>query len=51
MLGLTTGAAISAIGIQIIVRDHRELDRLQLAYAYTMAANWTNSRLPALLAT
>jgi Asp-tRNA(Asn)/Glu-tRNA(Gln) amidotransferase A subunit family amidase len=38
------------IGIQIIAPDHRELDCLQLAYAYTMAANWTNSRLPALLA-
>lgn len=38
------------IGVQIIAPDHRELDCLQLAYAYTMAANWTNSRLPPLLA-
>jgi amidase len=37
------------IGIQIIAPDHRELDCLQLAYAYTMAANWTNARLPSLL--
>jgi Asp-tRNA(Asn)/Glu-tRNA(Gln) amidotransferase A subunit family amidase len=38
------------IGVQITAPDHRELDCLQLAYAYTMAANWTNSRLPVLLA-
>jgi amidase len=37
------------IGLQIIAQDHREVDCLQLAYAYTMAANWTNSHLPALL--
>jgi amidase len=37
------------IGIQIIAPNHREIDCLQLGYAYTMAANWTNSRLPSLL--
>jgi amidase len=43
------GSAGLPIGIQIIAPDHRELDCLQLAYAYTMATNWTNSHLPALL--
>jgi amidase len=37
------------IGVQIIAPNHRELDCLQLGYAYTTAANWTNSRLPPLL--
>jgi amidase len=37
------------IGIQIIAPNHRELDCLQLGYAYTTAANWTNARPPALL--
>ena len=43
------GNAGLPIGIQIVAPDHHELDCLQLAYAYTMAANWTNSRLPGLL--
>jgi amidase len=37
------------IGIQIIAPNHREMDCLQLGYAYTTAANWTNTRLPPLL--
>jgi amidase len=37
------------IGIQIIAPNHRELECLRLGYAYTTAANWTNSRLPSLL--
>jgi amidase len=37
------------IGIQIIAPNHREIDCLQLGYAYTTAANWTNRRLPSLL--
>jgi amidase len=37
------------IGIQIIAPNHREIDCLRLGYAYTMAANWTNTRLPSLL--
>ena len=37
------------IGIQIIAPNHREIDCLRLGYAYTTAANWTNSRLPSLL--
>jgi amidase len=43
------GSAGLPIGIQIVAADHGEFDCLQLAYAYTMASNWTNSRLPALL--
>jgi amidase len=38
------------IGIQIIAPNHRELECLALGYAYSMGANWTNTRLPALLA-
>jgi amidase len=37
------------VGLQIIAPDHREVDCLQLAYAYQMATNWTTTRLPALL--
>jgi amidase len=37
------------IGIQIIAPNRRELDCLQLAYAYELATNWTNARLPPLL--
>jgi amidase len=37
------------IGIQIIGPNRRELDCLQLAYAYELATNWTNAHLPALL--
>ena len=37
------------MGIQIIGPSHRDLECLQLAYAYTAAANWTNLRLPPLL--
>jgi amidase len=37
------------IGIQIIAPNHRELECLQLGYAYMTAANWTNTRLPPLL--
>jgi amidase len=37
------------IGIQIIAPNRRELDCLQLGYAYTTAANWTNARPPSLL--
>jgi amidase len=38
------------IGIQIVGPPRRELDCLQLAYAYQLATNWTNARLPSLLA-
>jgi amidase len=38
------------IGIQIIAPNHRELECLALGYAYSTGANWTNTRLPALLA-
>jgi amidase len=37
------------IGIQIIAANRRELDCLQLAYAYEAATNWTNTRPPPLL--
>ena len=37
------------IGIQIIAPNRRELDCLQLAYAYELATNWTNAHLPPLL--
>jgi amidase len=37
------------IGIQIIAPNRRELDCLQLGYAYTMASNWSNTRVPSLL--
>jgi amidase len=37
------------MGIQIIAPNHREIECLQLGYAYTTAANWANSRLPSLL--
>lgn len=37
------------IGIQIVAPVHRELDCLQLAYAYEQATNWTTKRLPPLL--
>jgi amidase len=37
------------IGIQIIGPNRHELDCLQLAYAYELATNWTNTRLPSLL--
>lgn len=43
------GASGLPIGIQIIAPDHRELDCLYLAYAYTIAANWTTSHLSGLL--
>ena len=38
------------MGIQIVAPNRRELDCLALGYAYTTAANWTNTRLPSLLA-
>ena len=38
------------IGIQIVAPNHRELECLALGYAYSTGANWTNTRLPALLA-
>jgi amidase len=38
------------MGIQIVAPNRREIDCLQLGYAYTTAANWTNTRLPPLLA-
>jgi amidase len=38
------------MGIQIVAPNRRELDCLALGYAYTTAANWTNMRLPSLLA-
>jgi amidase len=38
------------IGIQIIAPNRRELDCLQLAYAYELASHWTHTRLPSLLA-
>jgi Asp-tRNA(Asn)/Glu-tRNA(Gln) amidotransferase A subunit family amidase len=37
------------IGIQIIAPMRRDLDCLQLAYAYELATNWSNARLPSLL--
>ncbi len=37
------------IGIQIVCAHRRELDCLQLAYAYELATNWTNAHLPSLL--
>lgn len=43
------GASGLPIGIQIVAPVHRELDCLALAHAYTVAASWTTSRLPALL--
>ena len=43
------GAQNLPIGFQIIALNHRELDCLRLGYAYTTAANWTNSHLPPLL--
>ncbi|MGA2952900.1 MAG: amidase [Caulobacteraceae bacterium] len=38
------------MGLQIIAPVHRELDCLQLAYAYEQATQWTSKRPPALLA-
>ena len=38
-----------AIGIQIVAPIRKELARLQLAYAYELAANWTSMHLPPLL--
>jgi amidase len=38
------------MGLQIVAPDRRELECLQLAYAYGMAASRTTARLPALLA-
>jgi amidase len=38
------------MGIQIVAPNRRELDCLALGYAYTTAANWTQTRLPSLLA-
>jgi len=43
------GARNLPMGIQIIAANRRELDCLQLGYAYTTAANWSNARLPGLL--
>jgi Asp-tRNA(Asn)/Glu-tRNA(Gln) amidotransferase A subunit family amidase len=43
------GDSTLPIGIQIIGPSHRDLECLQLAYAYTAAANWTNLRFPSLL--
>ena len=43
------GARNLPMGIQIVAANRRELDCLQLGYAYTMAANWSNARLPGLL--
>ncbi|HVO45764.1 MAG TPA: amidase [Steroidobacteraceae bacterium] len=37
------------MGIQIVAANHREMECLQLAYAYEGATGWTNSRLPPLL--
>jgi len=37
------------MGIQIIAPLRRELDCLQLAYAYEQATPWPNMRLPPLL--
>jgi amidase len=45
------GHANLPMGIQIVAPNHHELDCLQLAQAYAMAANWTNARLPPLLGT
>jgi len=38
------------MGLQIIAPVHRELDCLQLAYAYEQATQWTSKRPPPLLA-
>jgi amidase len=43
------GASGLPMGIQIVAPVHREMDCLALAHAYTIAANWTTSRLPGLL--
>ena len=43
------GARNLPMGIQIVAANRRELDCLQLGYAYTTAANWSNARLPGLL--
>jgi amidase len=37
------------MGIQIIAPNRCELECLQLAYAYELASNWTNTRLPGLI--
>jgi len=37
------------MGLQIIAPVRRELDCLQLAYAYEQATLWTSKRPPALL--
>ena len=49
-LAVPAGFGTSGLPIGIIIApDHRELDCLYLAYAYTIAANWTTSHLPGLL--
>jgi amidase len=44
------GAQGLPMGLQIIAPVRRELDCLQLAYAYEQATLWTSKRPPALLA-
>jgi len=43
------GASGLPIGIQIIAANRRELDCLNLGYAYEAATNWSKAREPALL--
>ena len=37
------------MGLQIVAPVHREMDCLELAYAYEQATNWTAQRLPPVL--
>jgi amidase len=37
------------MGIQIVAPNHHEFACLQLAYAYELATNWTNTHLPSLI--
>ena len=37
------------MGIQIVAPNHREIDCLQLAYAYEQATDWVNKRPPPML--
>jgi amidase len=37
------------MGIQIVAPNHHEFACLQLAYAYELATNCTNTRLPSLI--
>jgi amidase len=43
------GAQGLPMGLQIVAPVHREMDCLELAYAYEQATNWTAQRLPPVL--